>query len=104
MPKFDIYQNGQKVDSKDFEYHFYVLRDHSADKILWKADDEKGGDEVLIWVLSDYRIHFVRPDWRLTIDHIQLPQEPHLNVEVAGKHVSLQYEDYEFVCQFPESE
>ncbi len=103
MPIMDIYRNSRKIESKEFRSHFYILKD-LAGHICWTADSEKGGNEILIWIQSSYRILHVRPDWQLTIDGIPLPQKFYMNVELGGKHVRLQYSEYEFVCQFPEAD
>lgn len=104
MPTFDIFQNDKKIESKAFHYHFYILADLWGN-ITWKADGEKeeGGHTILIWIQSRYRVLFVRPDWRLTINNIQLPQRFYPDpIDLTGHLVSLRYRDYEFVCQFPE--
>jgi hypothetical protein len=104
MPTFDIYQNGEKIESKKFNRHFYILADLTG-KITWKADREKGGNEILIWIQSNYRLLCVRPDWLLSLNGVQLPQKFYADpIDLTGKHVSLRYSDYEFICQFPKSD
>ncbi len=97
----EIYRNNKKIESKEFRGHFYILKDLTG-HICWTSDDEKGGNEILIWIRSDYSVPFIRPDWQLIIDGIPLPKKFHTTVELSGKHVNFQYSDYEFVCHFPQ--
>lgn len=102
MPIMEIYRNGRKLEDKEFRSSFYILKD-LTNHICWTADGEEGGNEILIWIQSSYRILHVRPDWQLTIDGVTFPQKFYMGVELKGKHVHLQYDEYEFVCQFPEA-
>ena len=102
MPIFTIFRNGKKIGLKNFYYHFYILRDLSTNEISWKADDEEDTAEILIWIQTNYTVHFVRPDWQLIVDGVQLPKQAYQALSLSGKCVSFQYCEYEFVCHFPE--
>ncbi len=112
MPTFDIYHKGSQIASKDFNESFLIVADLS-ERLFWIADDEeeRRGNVMVVWVqpkiklpnltLVGYQLLSLMPDWQLTLDGVQLPKQLHELVDLTGKHVSLQYGDYEFVCQFP---
>jgi hypothetical protein len=107
MSIIDIYHQGRKIESKSFQNEsFYIVKD--LDGVLyWETDREqaknKRGGVIEIWIQTGYTLSFVKPDWQLTVDGVQLPQKFHDTVNVTGKQIRLQHEDYEFVCQFPEA-
>ena len=51
MPTFDIYHNGSKIASKDFNEAFLIVADLS-ERLFWRADHEEGrrGNVIVIWV------------------------------------------------------
>jgi hypothetical protein len=101
MPTFHIYRGGRQIASQDFNYHFFILK-NLQNEISWKADGETGGNEILVWIKSNYTVSGIRPDLQLIIDNVPLAQKVYEYVELEGKNVIFKYRDYEFMCQFPE--
>ena len=107
MPTFEIYQAGQRVASKQFRGNFYIVKE--LDRTLsWEADEEQGmskrGGVFQIWVQTlslvplKRQILFVRPDWKLSIDGVEMHQQYYEDVDVEGKTIELHHGDYKFVC------
>lgn len=110
MPIIDIYRNGEKIGTENFRHNFYIVEDLNSE-LYWEMDEEQGknkrGGVIHLWIqpnIVGHRISFVRPDWQLTIDNVQLPQKFYMDIDVVGKLVGLQYKNCEFVCQFPISD
>jgi len=108
MPTIHIYQTRGKVASREFRNSFYIVKEIGKNKLFWEADEEQGssgrGGKIHIWIQrASYAplISFVRPDWRLIIDGIVMDQGLYTEVDVEGKTIELQYNDYRFVCAFP---
>jgi hypothetical protein len=107
MPLFEIYRGGKAIASKEFENQFFIVNELDNDVLRWEADGEsrsRKGGVIHIWVQSASttpQISFLRPDWRLTIDGVQLEPRFYEDIDVGGKTIELQYNDYCFVCRFP---
>jgi hypothetical protein len=102
-----IHQNGKKIKVKKFLYRFSIIETTDG-QILWETDlepfDYAGGGTLLIWIkcTSSPTISFVSPQWQLTVDGVPFVRDSYLEIDVTGKEVSLQYQDYEFICHFSE--
>lgn len=113
MPRFEIYQLGKKIGTKDFRGAFYVIKEIDSDELRWEADEEgaaSGGGVIHIWVqtlsttgIVQRQISFVRPDWQLIIDGTAMEHKFYQYVDVTGKTVELQYNDYRFVCSLAQN-
>lgn len=109
MPTFEIYQAGRRVASKQFRGNFYIVKELD-NTLSWEADEEQGrskkGGAFQIWVQTlslappKRQILFVRPDWKLIIDGVEMDQQYYEAVDVEGKTIELHHGDYGFVCTF----
>jgi hypothetical protein len=88
---------------------FYIRRIVPTDELYWIADNEpvpcKGPSGLQVWIRGASiggEIHYVLPDWQLSVDGIVLPRGFYgVTIYVGGRNVELQYNDYRFVCSFP---
>ncbi len=105
MAFVEIYQKGKLLANEHFTDHFLLL-ENSAEGMVWTIDDEvsKEGGVIMVWVHSasaNPLIHFVRPDWELTIDGNVQEQKFYTDVsDLKQKTVELSYEEYHLRIQF----
>jgi hypothetical protein len=113
--QIDIYENDRKIETKNFESHFYIIKDELG--LHWETGKEqyertelvRNNKELIknfrcgtfqIWIRAN-EIAFVLPDWQLTLDGKVMERGFYTDVNVSGKSVELKYSSYRFVCTFP---
>ncbi len=114
MPTMRIYKNNTEIESIEFRLNFEILQASYSQRLFWQADytqvEEGGG--IRIWIKAfgrptdksknrGYIISFVLPEWRLLIDGVLQEQRLYDDMEVTGKEIELDYNEYRFVCWFP---
>ncbi|MBI1879536.1 MAG: hypothetical protein HYR94_15175 [Chloroflexi bacterium] len=107
MPIMHIYQAGRKIGLEEFQHSFLIIK--KDDELFWGEDKELNlrnlEGSILIWIRSVSvapELAFLLLDWRLILDGTEVSQNQHGPIDIEGKTVDLQYNDYRFVCYFPE--
>ena len=107
MPTIHIYQDGKKIESKEFRDQFYIIKNIDNDRLYWETGEEQRlsarGGVIHIWIQnasSCPKISFVRTDWQLIIDGVALERNLYEQIDVSGKTIELRYRNYQFVCSF----
>lgn len=109
MPVMHIYRADNKIETKEFHKHFYIIQDYQEESLFWETWEEqrqsRRSGSTHIWIRGasglNAEITFVTPHWRIALDGGVLEQDAYINVKVAGKRVELWFQDYYFVCCFP---
>jgi hypothetical protein len=111
MLTMQIHRTCGRAESIEFQDLFSILSEmEDSRKLFWVVDREPrlGEGAFLIQVRRDasgsYEIDTVGTDWVLTLDDAVMAPGIYIGVDVSGKTMELEHEEYRFVCSFPSSE
>jgi hypothetical protein len=105
MPVVHVRRDGEAVDQKQFQNMLYIIKELDRDEFRLEADKEqaesKKGGVIHIWILgassTDAKIAFVRPDWKLIMDGVEIEPGFRRDIRFSGKTVELRYGHYSFL-------
>jgi hypothetical protein len=110
MTKVNVYRAGTKIDSREFQGNFLIIR-YDSHKFAWGVDGEsilkpvlKRG-HIMIWFIAagqPPRINFIPPKWQLSVDGAIIFEgnevdKDRFDIPINGRVVELIHEDLSFI-------
>jgi len=111
MISVDVYKTGTKIDSREIEGSFLILK-HDDRQYSWGLDGEPNsspGGAITIWFIADEykpRFQLITPRWQLIVDGeiIFSGQQKEVNffgIPLKCRTVELKHNDLLFVFHLP---